>query len=401
MNAHANAVSVLASMALFSAAALAGECQIAKVADVHVDVTAGKPVIKGTLEGKDIDILVDTGSVISVVIQTAAMRAGLSPTNVEGMSLVGVGGKIPVKSVTVKELFIGDFPVRDRRWYVTGDAKTDYGALGFIMGRDLLAQFDVELDLAEGKMLWWKPRDCEKSPLAYWNKDFMLAELEPSRDHAIETYVLLNGKKVRAMIDTGAGTTIVDTDAANRAGFREDAPNVEPAGTAGGLGGAGRVASYIAVFDTFDMGDLSVKNARIRVADLNYSAREADTGSHISKESEALPEMLIGRDFLMANRVLVANSQGYIYFTYNGGQIFQTEAPARAVVPDGKVSGTQPDHPKQTMKGGKKKFTVKVLPGGSGETLPPEVMEKLIEELENGKLFDTDGATPAEEGNSQ
>ena len=303
----------------------AGECKIAKVASMPVDVGSGKPMVHGSLNGQPIDILIDTGAALTVVTQSAAMRAGLQPTNVEGLKLIGVGGEVQVKATTVEELVIGDFVIRDRRWYVVGDSKTEYGNLGMLIGGDLLANFDVEFDLAENKILWWQPKDCDKSPLAYWSQDFMLAELESS-EKKIDTIVLLNGKKVRAQIDTGAATTIVDTDAAQRAGFREDAPNVEQVGDVGGLGTGRGIKQHIAVFDTFDMGDLSVKNARIRVANLNYHSREAETGSKLKKEYEGFPEMLIGRDFLAANRVYIANSQGYIYMTYNGGQIFQTAA---------------------------------------------------------------------------
>lgn len=306
-------------------AANGAECKIAKVASIKVDLESGKPMVRGSLNGQDIDILIDTGAALTLVTQSAAMRAGLQPTNVDGLKLIGVGGEIQVKSTTVKELTIGDFVIRDRRWYVVGDAKTDYGSLGMIVGGDLLANFDVEFDLAEDKIFWWQPKNCEKSPLAYWNQDFMLAELEHS-ENKIDTIVPLNGKKVRAEIDTGAATTVVDTDAASRAGFREDAPNVEQVGNTGGLGTGRSIKQHIAIFDTFDMGDLSVKNARIRVANLNYHSREAETGSKLKKEDENFPEMLIGRDFLQANRVYIANSQGYIYMTYNGGQIFQTAA---------------------------------------------------------------------------
>ena len=36
--------------------------------------------------------------------------------------------------------------------------------------------------------------------------------------------------------------------------------------------------------------------------------------------------MLLGLDFLRAHRVLFANSQGQMYFSYNGGPVFRTPA---------------------------------------------------------------------------
>jgi hypothetical protein len=39
-----------------------------------------------------------------------------------------------------------------------------------------------------------------------------------------------------------------------------------------------------------------------------------------------LRDMLLGLDFLRAHRVLVANSQRRIYFTYTGGRVFGNTA---------------------------------------------------------------------------
>ena len=42
----------------------------------------------------------------------------------------------------------------------------------------------------------------------------------------------------------------------------------------------------------------------------------------VADHSTGLPHMLLGADFLRAHRVLVARSQGRLYFTYSGGTVF-------------------------------------------------------------------------------
>jgi hypothetical protein len=42
---------------------------------------------------------------------------------------------------------------------------------------------------------------------------------------------------------------------------------------------------------------------------------------------DGLPSMLLGVDFLRSHRVLVAHSQRRIYFTHNGGPVFQLSRP--------------------------------------------------------------------------
>jgi tetratricopeptide (TPR) repeat protein len=64
--------------------------------------------------------------------------------------------------------------------------------------------------------------------------------------------------------------------------------------------------TYIAPFASFKIGDEEVKNTRLRIGALDF--RNAD--------------MLIGPDFFLAHRIYVANSQHKLYFTYNGGPVF-------------------------------------------------------------------------------
>jgi hypothetical protein len=40
-----------------------------------------------------------------------------------------------------------------------------------------------------------------------------------------------------------------------------------------------------------------------------------------------MPSMLLGADFIRAHRIYIAKSQGKLYFSYNGGPIFQVVRP--------------------------------------------------------------------------
>ena len=44
--------------------------------------------------------------------------------------------------------------------------------------------------------------------------------------------------------------------------------------------------------------------------------------------------MLLGADFFLSHRILVSNSQHKLYFTYNGGPVFQLDR--------GAVAGAKP-----------------------------------------------------------
>jgi hypothetical protein len=163
----------------------------------------------------------------------------------------------------------------------------------------------------------------------------------------IATTVSLNGKTVDAILDTGAPTSWVSRATAERVGaievHRASAQSQSRARSHGRS-----VSTSVGLFASFSIGDdETVSNVELRIADLFSRDTEAKTGSHIPKPVEGLPDMLIGCDFFLAHRILVAFKEGKLLMTYNGGKIFQvialdgrsTDAPA----PMGEVTAPMPD----------------------------------------------------------
>jgi tetratricopeptide (TPR) repeat protein len=107
------------------------------------------------------------------------------------------------------------------------------------------------------------------------------------------------------MFDTGAGTTTLTREGEKQAGVKPDSAGVVDGGLIYGVG-RHPVQSWIATFDSFKIGDEEVRNARLRLSD----ARLPHSG------------MLIGADFFLSHRIYVASSQHKLYFTYNGGTVF-------------------------------------------------------------------------------
>jgi tetratricopeptide (TPR) repeat protein len=85
--------------------------------------------------------------------------------------------------------------------------------------------------------------------------------------------------------------------------------------------------TWIAPFDSFKVGDNEeIHHTRLRIGDL--SAVDTD--------------MLLGADFFLSHRVYVASSQHRLYFTYNGGPVFNLEAPPRPPTPDRLATNVPP-----------------------------------------------------------
>jgi hypothetical protein len=87
-----------------------------------------------------------------------------------------------------------------------------------------------------------------------------------------------------------------------------------------------RLESWVGTFDSVSIGDETIRNVKLRVADLFGNDKAAETGSRISRAVEG-SSLIIGFDFLLSHRVLVLAKEHKLLFTYNGGPLFQFVAP--------------------------------------------------------------------------
>jgi hypothetical protein len=259
---------------------------------------------KGRINGTPATMLVDTGAFDTMLTRTGAESRKLF-LRASGSYARGIGGNSPIYMARVEDFSAG--PARTGRSWMP--VLTDFGvppAYDAIIGAPLLLQADMELSLATKKLRFFRPSNCGGASLAYWDEAAMEIPFEANNDRSPNPQftVLVNGKKMRAMIDTGSGSSVIGLKAAQRAGLVLDAPGVSRASDSVGIG-AKRVAGWNTTFATFQIGDELVRNAQVGVIDWN---------GHV--------DILLGADFLRAHRVLIAMSQQKIYFSYVGGEPF-------------------------------------------------------------------------------
>ena len=117
----------------------------------------------------------------------------------------------------------------------------------------------------------------------------------------------MNGIKIKVIFDTGASTSVLSLAGAKRAGITPTSEGVVPAGVSEGLG-QHYVRSWIAPLHSFKIGDEEIRDTRVYIGDIGSSPLGE--------------EMLLGADFFLSHRIYDANSRDKLYFTYNGGPVF-------------------------------------------------------------------------------
>ena len=322
----------LATLALVSSAGAAladpaparPSCQMREIAEFPIVMHGNQPTIESTINGRPVSLLVDTGAAYNFLWRPSAHALGLALRPLPGWQFFGVGGGDVAQMANVHELKLGGMTLHDRDFVVTGESRV--GSVDGTLGANLFVQPDMEFDLPHRIIRMFDQKGCSGDQVVYWGEAYSVAPIAPSNDDLkLEIYVLLNGQKVLAQLDTGASTSVVTTGAANRVGVRLDSDAVK-AGQSRGVG-LKSVQTYMSTFSSFSVGDQeTIKNPKLRIADLFANSASVPINSHLAKKIDDLPDMLLGADFFLSHRVFLARSQGKIYFSYQGGPIFQMHA---------------------------------------------------------------------------
>src|ERR1700722_14063361 len=322
------------ALALFAAApVLAAKCSLGLLPPLEVTMRDLRPLVHAQLNGKDALFIADSGAFFSSVTAAAVDEFQLQiDPRYQGLFISGAGGREFARVARAQTFALLGATVNKVDFIVAG-SYFGGGSIG-VLGQNVFRIADVEYDLANGVIRLEQPKDCKNMPLAYWadaeHKDYSTLSIDFAtvREPHTTSVAYLNGEKIRVMFDTGAGVSTLTLDAAKRAGITPASPGVIYAGEEYGFGH--RISkSWIATFSSFKIGDEEIKNARLRFGDFELPGID----------------MLIGPDFFLSHRIYVASSQRKLYFTYNGGPVFDlrtTPKPATEAAGDADAAAVAP-----------------------------------------------------------
>ncbi len=311
---------VLALLLTMPLAARSG-CRLGKF-EIPVAMAGTRAVATLHINGTAVPFTVDSGAFFSSVTDAAAEQLQLRVRRApDGLRAYGLTGRVDFRLTEVAKLGFQNAEI-PRIEFLVGGNEPGGGTMG-LLGRNLLSWADAEYDIANGAIRIMVPDgdDCDQKGMAYWagSKPVAVAELRHSvreRFPAIKVRVKINDHTLMAVLDTGA-QSILSRSAAKKAGLLDDETRIVPAGPVHGVG-RGELPSWLVPMASFEIGDERIHNSRLRVADFDLD--DAD--------------MLIGIDFFLSHRIFVATSQRRMYFTYQGGPVFdlsiKTSTPVQA-----------------------------------------------------------------------
>ncbi len=292
-----------------AAGPVVAKCQLEK-ALLPVTMVETRPTVEVTLNGRPVRLEVDSGAFFGMLSPASVAQLSLKTYSAPfGLRVTGAGGDTDV-SLTKVELGLLKTKLPDIEFLVGGGSlQADMGTVG-VLGRNLLRAFDDEFDFAHGEMALVKAKSCGSQHMTYWSDGGgsmldMAFHHDNDLDSSIVVELKINGVAVRALMDTGAGDSVLTTAGARKVGLNVNGPGAVRAGTGSGIGRK-RFVNWIVPVDAVQIGDEQVKHTKVRVGDFTLTN----------------VDMLLGADFFLSHHVYVSWGQQRVYFTYNGGPVF-------------------------------------------------------------------------------
>jgi predicted aspartyl protease len=313
---------VLTALTLAAAAPVVAraDCQMSEIFDVPVKLEGTAAIVSVKINGAPARLEVDSGSYANSLSPSSAKKFNLffalgDADDADGSrdnsyEAEGANGFFRQSLATARTLTLGGYEFKKVPFTIGG---SDFGDVDGLIGQDLLWVADVDFDYKAGVVRFFKPKDCGAQALAFWAKPdqfFGVVEVRSSdpaaRDFTGDAEV--NGVKVKVLFDTGGGDSVLSLAAAKRAGITPQDAGAVSGGDLGGLGSK-KVPTWIVPVKSFEIGGEKILNTRLRIAQWTGAGRLSS-------------DMILGGDFFRSHHVFLANSQHRIYFTYDGGPVF-------------------------------------------------------------------------------
>jgi predicted aspartyl protease len=271
-------------------------CRPAKRVESKLGEARNFLLLRATLDGRPATLLLDTGAETSTLTPRAVAALHLRRDTAHGRTLAGVAGSVRADTVRVRDVALAGIVVARAQDMAIGELPSLEGLdppVAGLLGADVLARFDMDLDAPAGRLALYAPGGC--AGYLPWPGAAPLP-LQKTRSGLAFVDAEVDGRRVRALLDTGARTSLLTRDAARALGVTARVLAGDEARTGSGVGNAS-LSLRRHRFATFGLPGALEHDATVNVADL------------------PLPgvEMLLGADFLGRREVWIAYASGRLF----------------------------------------------------------------------------------------
>ena len=277
----------------------AQDCRPGRHVELTVTLMGNVPIITLSINGSPASFLLDTGAERTILSSSAAKRLGVVPHFEYARRMRSLGTAVAGGDARLRTVDLGGMAVPDVR-VIVGPVSLPPVAgnpVDGLLGADFLADFEVDLDLVQRRVLLYQPPTC---PITgpEWHQPYATIRANRSLHDRLFFPVSLDGHRLAALIDTGAQLTALDAVSATALGITGATMARDPVATLRGAA-AEVVKSRVHRFARLDIDGEVVRDPVIAVAGLGL--QDAD--------------LVLGANFLRWRRVWLSYASHLIFIS--------------------------------------------------------------------------------------
>jgi predicted aspartyl protease len=299
---------LLAAAGQASMASAAPErCRLERKGQLSLTESHGRFSAPVLIERQTLPMLIDTGAQRAAISPAMADRLKLPQDSSLSFRSVGIAGPGREQhpriagAVTFGATTWSSYPLQTSD-VVRPEQAGEPGAPVGLIGADMLSAYDIEIDFPGRVLTFYTAAGCTGA-FVPWARPYDRLTPEPAPADMFVIPVMLNGRRLRALLDTGSNASSLSLAAAAGAGAGRAALEADARAAYVGAGGV-TVGARGHRFGTFSIGKAAFRNVRIAVQDRDFAPFD----------------MLLGVDFLRSRRV---------WLSYATRQVFIQPAPSR------------------------------------------------------------------------
>ena len=281
-------------------------CAIEKVTSVPIRRLGKFWAVDVTLDGKPAALMLDTGATGSALTTAAQARLGTRVLHGRFTVTSAAGGTIYPRAFEIDRLTLGSETMERQIVPELFDAHPLGEGYDGILGMATFDKYDIEIDMPANTLGLYRRRYCPAGPPPWSGPVGVFRRSDPAlaRGNRPMVRAVLDGRPARALLDTGATSTVVDTAFAVAVG----GPGEPPAG--GQVSEMRTVAATAKIwrhsFATLALAGTTLQRPALWITSLGMTA-----------------DMIIGQDLLGRLRIWISNGSDAVY-------IAPAAAPAKA-----------------------------------------------------------------------
>ena len=256
------------------------------------------PTIFGSIDGKVAKFVFDTGS-YATLLTLSGVKNNKLPLISSNKAINGLGGfsstfKTHIKDINIEEINY----LKDTEIDVLSETK-NFNDFDAIIGAPFIFEDGLYINFPDKKIVQFKNLECNKKFEPIWEESTSIinTRLISMEDRNPHFSVIINGRSLDAVIDSGAYNSFITLSAARRIGL---VSHLLPPTNAQNFSGIGRnnINRWI------------INIASLKIGNEIYNDSKMDMLEH---SGIASAELFIGQDFLRSHRIFFDSKEAHLY----------------------------------------------------------------------------------------